>query len=82
MKLVKLFKIIRWTSKISFLILFFLERHYYSEGLPTNESNVIKYFKIAFLVIFIIASLVENKLIIRGKNKEIKTLKRQLNEKT
>ncbi|WP_299890335.1 hypothetical protein [uncultured Lacinutrix sp.] len=82
MKLVRLFNRIRWIAKISFIILFFLERQYYFEGLPTEDSNIIKYFKIAFLVIFIIASLVENKLIIKGKNREIETLKRQLNEKT
>lgn len=82
MKLVTLFNRIRWIAKISFIILFFLERQYYSEGLPTEDSNIIKYFKITFLVIFIIASLAENKLIIKGKNKEIEILKKQLNGKT
>jgi len=82
MSLVTIFNRIRWISKISFIILFFLERHYYSEGLPTENSTLIKYFKIAFLVIFIITSIIENRLIIKGKDQEIETLKKQLNEKT
>jgi len=78
MKAITIFNSIRWIAKISFIILFFLERQYYFEGLPTEESNSIKYFKITFLVIFIIASIVENKLIINAKDKQIETLKKQL----
>jgi len=76
------FNRIRWIAKITFIILFIIEKLDYFDGLPTTERNLIKYFKIAFLVIFIIASIVENKLIISAKNKEIETLKKQLNEKT
>lgn len=72
---------LRWIAKISFIILFFTERLYYFEGLPTEESQIIKYFKITFLVVFILTSIIENKLIIKGKDEEIKTLKKQLYDK-
>ena len=82
MKLVTIFNSIRWIAKISFIILFITERLHYFEGFPTEESNTINYFKIAFLVIFIIISIIENKLIVKGKDKEIETLKKQLYGKT
>ena len=72
----------RWIAKISFIILFVIERFYYFEELPTKNSAIIKYIKITFLVIFIIASIVENKMIIKSKNKEIERLKKQLYDKT
>ena len=79
---IKRFNRIRWISKISFIIMFITERLHYSEGLPTEESIIFKYFKIAFLIIFIVTSIIENKLIIKAKDKEIETLKQQLYDKT
>jgi hypothetical protein len=61
--------------------MFITERFHYSEGLPTEESTIFKYFKIAFLVIFIVTSIIENKLIIKAKDKEIESLKQQLYDK-
>jgi len=78
---IKLFNKIRWVSKISFIIMFITERFHYSEGIPTEESTIFKYFKITFLVIFIITSIIENKLIIKAKDKEIESLKQQLHDK-
>jgi hypothetical protein len=79
---VLLFNRIRWISKISFIILFFLERAYYFEGYPTEDSTTIKYFKITILVFFILTSIIENKMIIKAKDKQIEQLKKQLYDKT
>mgnify|MGYP000326847845 CR=1 FL=1 len=78
---IKRFNRIRWVSKISFIIMFIVERYHYSEGLPTEESTIFKYFKIGFLIIFIVTSIIENKLIIKAKDKEIESLKQQLYDK-
>lgn len=82
MKKIKLVNSIRWIAKISFVILLIIEKLDYFETLKTEQQNFIKYFRIGFLVVFIIASIVENKMIIKRKDKEIESLKKQLNEKT
>ncbi|WP_452597769.1 hypothetical protein [Pontimicrobium sp. MEBiC01747] len=82
MNSIKHFNRIRWISKISFIIMFITERFHYSEGLPTEESTIFKYFKIGFLIVFIVTSIIENKLIIKAKDKEIESLKQQLYGKT
>lgn len=81
MNSIKYFNRIQWISKISFIIMFITERFHYLEGLPTEESAIFKYFKIAFLIIFIVTSFIENKLIIKAKDKEINSLKQQLYDK-
>jgi len=68
MNKITIFNRVRWIAKISFIILFIIEKFYYFEGLTTAVSNQIKYFKISFLIVFIIASIVENKLIIKEKD--------------
>lgn len=71
---------VRWVAKIGFVFLFIVEKLHCFESLEVNESTFLKYFKTTLLIIFIIASIIESKLIVKGKNKEIEALKARLSE--
>ncbi len=80
MTIVKSLNRMRWVAKIVFLVLFISEKLDCFESLETDEITFLKYLKTIFLVTFIIASILENRLIVKEKDKEIETLKARLNE--
>ncbi len=81
MTVVKSINRVRWVAKIGFVVLFFAEKLHCFENLGVSESTFLKYLKTSLLITFIIVSIMENKLILKEKNKEIETLKARLNEK-